>query len=113
MKAYMIVCAMAVALAASSFAFGQAVTYADRSGTITLGGTAQVLAPAWPGRHGCMVQNQSVGDLWVRDGGTAAAVQPSVRVPAGAQYLCQQPAPDAALSIIGATTAQAFAAREW
>jgi hypothetical protein len=36
-------------------ALAQAVTYADRSGTITAGGTAQVAIPAWSGRHGCMM----------------------------------------------------------
>lgn len=94
-------------------AHAQAVTYADRSGTITTGGTAQVLAPAFPGRHGCMIQNQSGGDLWVSEVGTAAPTQPSVKVPAGQQFLCMSPAAGAALSLFGATTAQAFAAREW
>ncbi len=80
---------------------------------MTAGGTAQALAPAFPGRHGCMVQNLSTGDLWVSEVGTAAAIQPSVKVPAGAQFLCMTPAPSTPLSIFGATTAQAFAAREW
>lgn len=103
----------AVLAALSAPAFGQALTYANRSGTITTGGTAQVLMPAWSARKGCTVQNQSTGDLWVSEIGTAAATQPSIRVPAGAQYICMSPAPGTALSIIGATTAQAFAAREW
>lgn len=96
-----------------SLAFGQAATtLQDRSGTITLGGTAQVLMPAAPSRRGCIVQNLSVADLWISDQGAAALVQPSIKVPAGAQFACVGP-PSAALSIIGATTAQAFAAREW
>ena len=57
-------------------------TYEDRSGTITAGGTAQVVLPAWNGRHGCVIQNQSAGSLWVsetaaRDRG--AAVDPDPR----------------------------------
>ena len=96
-----------------SAAWSQAVDYANRSGTITTGGAAQVLMPAWPGRHGCLMQNLSAGDLWVSEVGTAAATQPSIKVPAGSQYLCMVPASGQALSIFGATTAQAFAAREW
>jgi len=96
-----------------SFAAAQAVSQADRSGTIAAGGTAQVLMPAWSGRHGCVMQNQSTTDLWVSEVGTAAATQPSIKVPAGTQYICGNPAPGSALSVFGATTAQPFAAREW
>jgi hypothetical protein len=103
--------AVAVMLPAS--AWSQAVDYANRSGTITAGGVAQVLMPAWSGRHGCLMQNLSAGDLWVSEIGTAAATQPSIKVAAGAQYLCMAPASGQALSVFGATTGQAFAAREW
>ena len=110
--------AIAALLLLPALAFGQAVTQQDRSGTITLGGTAQVLAPAWSGRHACVIQNQSTGDLWVNATGTAAATQPSFKIPAGGQYICGdggQPggASAGAISIFGATTGQAFAAREW
>lgn len=106
--------ALAAALALlPSLAFGQAVTYADRSGTIAAGGTAQVLMPVSPQRRGCIVQNQSATDLWVSSAGTAAAAPPSFRLPAGAQYVCMAPAPSNVLSIFGATSAAAFAASEW
>lgn len=90
----------------------------DRSGTITLGGQAQQLLAAVPGnanRHGCMVQNLSSGDEWINDvGGTAAASQPSIWLPPGAVYTCAADnATGAVVSIYGATTGQAFAAREW
>ena len=88
-------------------------SYADRSGTITAGGTAQVVLPAWTGRHGCVIQNQSAGSLWVSETATAVAGPPSILIPAGQQFLCMSPASGQAYSIIGATTAQAFAAREW
>jgi hypothetical protein len=91
----------------------QALTYADRSGAITAGGTAQVALPAWPGRHGCVIQNQSAGSLWVSETATAVAGPPSILIPVGQQFLCMAPASGQAYSIIGATTAQAFAAREW
>ena len=91
----------------------QALTYADRSGTITTGGTAQVAMPAWSGRHGCVIQNQSTGSLWVSETATAVAGPPSILIPAGQQFLCMSPASGQAYSIIGATNLQAFAAREW
>jgi hypothetical protein len=101
------------ALMSPSVAWAQALTYADRSGTITTGGAAQVVLPAFPGRHGCMIQNQSAGSLWVSETATAVAAPPSILIPAGQQFLCMSPASGQAYSIIGATTAQAFAAREW
>jgi hypothetical protein len=94
-------------------ALAQAVTYADRSGTITAGGTAQVAIPAWSGRHGCMIQNQSAGSLWVSETATAVAGPPSILIPVGQQFLCMSPASGQAYSIIGASTTQAFVAREW
>ncbi len=90
------------------------VTPTNRSGTITAGGTAQVLMPSNPARMGFWLQNHSVGDLWINDLGPAAASQPSERIPAGALY--ETPitgCPVGAISIFGATTAQAFSAREW
>jgi len=103
----------ALLLPVAARAQAPALTYADRSGTITTGGAAQVAIPAWSGRHGCMIQNQSAGSLWVSETATAIAGPPSVLIPAGQQFLCMSPASGQAYSIIGATTAQAFAAREW
>ena len=94
-------------------ALPQARAYADRSGTITAGGTAQVVLPAWTGRHGCVIQNQSSANLWVSETAAAIAGPPAILIPAGQQFLCMSPASGQAYSIIGATTAQAFAAREW
>jgi len=106
----------AAAMLLPSLVAAQTVTMGNISGTITAGGTAQQLSGAFPGRKGCVVQNQSTGDLWINDQGTAAATQPSIKVPAGAQFICGSgygAAPGAALSIFGATTGQAFAGREW
>jgi hypothetical protein len=90
-------------------------TMVDRSGTITLGGTAQALMAANPARKGYLIQNNSAGVLWFNEiGGTAVLAQPSISLAAGALY--QSPSPGAsaaAISIIGATTGQAFTAREW
>lgn len=84
----------------------------DIGGTITLGGTAQTLAVKNGGRVGFWIQNQSSGDLYVSTVATAVADRTSLRIPAGALYenmagVC----PTGAISIIGATTGQAFAGR--
>lgn len=88
-------------------------SYTSRSGTITSGGAAQTLAAANTARRGFFIQNVSTGDLWIRDGGTAAATQPSIWIPAGAFFEYTNGVPTTALSIFGATTGQAFTAREW
>lgn len=89
-------------------------TPTDRSGTITTGGTAQTLMAANVGRRGFWVQNNSAGDLWIRGDGTAAATQPSLKLVPGAIY--ETPphmVSPGTVSIFGATTAQAFSAREF
>ncbi len=87
---------------------------ADRSGTITSGGSAQTLMAANSARRGFWIQNQSSGDLWISELGTAAATQPSIQIGAGAFYeSLATGTPVSAISIFGATTGQAFAAREW
>jgi hypothetical protein len=87
----------------------------DRSGTITAGGTAQQLAAANASRIGFSVQNLSTtADLWINSLGTAAAVQPSIKLSPGA-YFETPPGYGAvgAVSIFGATTGLAFSSREW
>jgi hypothetical protein len=94
------------------------------SGTITLGGTAQYIdqIPPRPMRRGFFIQNHSSGDLWVMNSATIAATmsQPSIRIPAGAMY--ETPSSGdlgggayeaGPITIIGATTGQAFTGRTW
>lgn len=89
-------------------------TKTDRSGTVTSGGTQQTLMALNASRRGFEVQNQSTGDLWISELGNAAATQPSIWLPPGAYYVPPDAGvPTAAISIFGATTGQAFAAREW
>ena len=93
---------------------GNPVSAINRGGTIAAGGAAQTLMAANLVRRGFELQNLSTGDLWISEFGDAAASQPSKRIAAGALY--ETPAhacPTAAISIFGATTGQAFAAREW
>ena len=86
-----------------------------RSGTVTAGGTAQALMAANATRRGWSLQNLSSGDLWINElGGTAAAAQPAVQIAPGASVVnVTNGVSLLAISLFGATTGQAFAAREW
>lgn len=93
---------------------GTGVTYADRSGTVAVGGTAQQIAAANPTRRGLFIMNLSSADLWFDSMGAAQAGIPSIRIGAGILY--ESPAhgvPVTAISVLGATSGQAFSAREW
>lgn len=94
--------------------FFPAVTPVNKSGTITVGGTAQVLAAANSARRGWWIRNNSTASLWVDDITTAVLAQPSLEIVPGGYY--EAPiggCSSLALSIIGATTSQSFTAREW
>lgn len=97
--------------------FSGTVTPTDRSSKITTGGTAQSLMGTNASRKGWFIQNQSTGDLWFNELGTAvisASTPQSFRLVPGAYYESSMGgAPGTAISIIGATTGQAFIAREW
>jgi hypothetical protein len=88
------------------------------SGSITTGGTAQVLATAVSSLNGFVgysVQNTSAGDLWINDeNATAVLASPSIKIVSGAIY---ESPPNrqalGALSIIGATTGQTFTAKRF
>lgn len=88
--------------------------YTNRSGTITVGGTAQTLMASNTARRGYRIQNLSSGDLWFNDkSGSATTGQPSNKLASGASY--ESPAfgcSTNSISIIGATTGQAFEAME-
>lgn len=84
------------------------------SGTVTAGGTAQNAAAANSGRVGFSIQNQSSGVLWFSTLATAVDSQPSIKLLPGAYY--ESPpggAGTGALSVLGATTGQSWAGREW
>lgn len=93
----------------------------DRSGTIAAGGTAQQLAAANSARRYLLIQNLSTGVLWVSTTTTAVVGQPSIALKActaandgtgGALVYEGSFIPTGAVSIIGATTSQAYSARE-
>jgi len=88
-------------------------TSTDKSGTIATGGTAQAAIALNANRRGFYIQNLSAGVLWISDTTTAVAASPSIKIPVDGLYESMPGnCPTAAISIIGATTGQAFAARE-
>jgi hypothetical protein len=94
-----------------------AATYTNRSSTIATGGTAQAFAAANTSRRGYRVQNLSGTNLYINDkGATAVATQTgaSFTLIPGAMYESSgSGVSTAAISIIGATTSQAFEGAEW
>lgn len=105
---------MIVWLLAILIGTAHAATITDRSGVIALGGVAQTLMASNASRHGCSIQNESQYDLWFNELGTAAASQPSHLLTAGSEWICPSNGiPTGAISIYGAVTSEAFAAKEW
>lgn len=87
---------------------------ADGSGAIVTGGTAQSLFGGVTPTNGYLVANNSTATLYVSDVGTATGGGAGIPISAGAVW--QTPPgykPPGAVSIYGATTGQAFAARRW
>lgn len=82
----------------------------DRSSTT--GGTAQVLLAANANRKGIEFFNNSVGSIWLNVVGTAAAGGGSIEVRSGG-YWSPPVVPVTAISVIGATTGQAFTCWEY
>lgn len=87
----------------------------DGSGTITAGGVAQDLFGGTIPANGYMVQNLSANPLYVNELAVASAGAGSILIPAsGSMWITPQIwKPDAAISIFGGTTGQAFTARRW
>jgi hypothetical protein len=84
-------------------------TFTNRSGTVTAGGTAQTPMAANLVRKAWFFQNNSTGDLWISFVGTAVATQPSVKIsPGGVAQSAGGFVSTQALSVLGATTGQAF-----
>ena len=83
----------------------------SRSGSITLGGTAQDLAAANTSRKSLTIQNISSGDLWINENGGTASVEgtDAYRLTPGAWASAST---NEKVSIIGATTGQKFTAME-
>lgn len=89
-------------------------TLTSISGTITSGGSAQNAVASNAARKGYLLQNQSNASLWFNTLAAAIQGQPSLELKAGQSYETPPGGQGTgAISIIGSTTGQAFAAREW
>lgn len=86
----------------------------DGSGTIVAGGTAQVLFAGVVPTNGYLIANNSSQTLYVSDVGAATAGGASIPISAGALFITPSGYnPTGAVSLLGTTTGQAFAARRW
>jgi hypothetical protein len=86
----------------------------DGSGTIGVGGVAQLLFGGIVPVNGYLVANNSSATLYVSDVGAASAGGASIPIAQGTVFVTPPGyKPTGAVSIFGASTAQAFAARRW
>ena len=87
----------------------------DGSGAVAAGGSAQLLFGGIIPAHGFLVQNNSSAALWISDVGTASAGGASIQLAANGDTFMTPSGykPAGAVSLYGATTGQAFAARRW
>lgn len=90
------------------------VTFTNKSGTITVGGTAQSAAAARKGRSYFFLQNPSTEteSLWFSLDATAVAASPSIELQPGQSYESGAVVPIGAVSVIAATTGHKFTAKE-
>ena len=86
----------------------------DGSGTVIAGGTAQSLFGGVVPVNGWLIANNSSAPLYVSDVGVATAGGASIPVTPGAMFATPPGyKPAGAVSLFGATTGQAYAARRW
>lgn len=86
----------------------------DGSGTVAVGGSAQTLFGGVVPINGWLVANNSAAALYVSDVGAATAGAASVPVAPGAVFATPSGyKPAGPVSLYGASTGQAYAARRW
>jgi hypothetical protein len=86
----------------------------DGSGTVGTGGTAQTLFGGVVPINGWLVANNSSAILYVSDVGAATIGGASIPIPPSAVFATPSGyKPAGAISLYGATTGQAYAARRW
>jgi hypothetical protein len=85
-------------------------TEQDRSGVITLGGTAQIVMAANSARRGAFIQNLSAAEMYVRTDADASPAPGSEWLPPGSRW--STGANTGAISLYGASIGQAFTAKE-
>jgi hypothetical protein len=92
-----------------------AAAASDGSGAVAAGGSAQTLFGGLVPANGFLVQNNSSAALWICDVGAASAGGASIQLAANGGVFATPSGykPAGAVSLYGATTGQAFAARRW
>lgn len=86
----------------------------DGSGTVSVGGTAQILFGGVVPGNGWLVANNSSATLYVSDVGAATAGGASIPIAPGAVFPTPSGyRPAGPVSLYGAAGGQAFAARRW
>jgi hypothetical protein len=92
-----------------------AAAASDGSGTVAAGGSAQTLFGGIVPANGFLVQNNSSAALWISDVGAASAGGAALQIAANGGLFVTPSGykPAGAVSLFGATTGQAFAARRW
>jgi hypothetical protein len=86
----------------------------DGSGAVVTGGAAQTLFGGVAPMNGWLVANNSSAAVYVSDVGTATPGGASIPVAPGAVFATPSGyKPAGAVSLYGATTGQAYAARRW
>lgn len=87
----------------------------DGSGAVATGGGAQTLFGGIVPDNGFLVQNNSSAALWISDVGIASVGGASIQIAANGGIFATPSGykPAGAVSLYGATTGQAFAARRW
>lgn len=92
-----------------------AAAASDGSGTVATGGSAQTLFGGAAPANGFLVQNNSSAAVWICDTGTASSGGASIQIAPNGGFFATPSGykPAGVVSLFGATTGQAFAARRW
>jgi len=86
--------------------------FIDKSGTIAVGGTSQVVSAALNTRRYLVFQNHSDTDMWINFGTAAVAGQPSVKIFANGGAYEPLVAPFGSINVICATGGKTFTCKE-
>jgi hypothetical protein len=108
-----VACSSAGQLQVSFGLGGQSVALTDGSGSITTGGTSQQIFAANATRQYLFIENLSSGNLYVNFGSAATQGSGSIMiVPNGSFVMENGTVSNQTVNIIGATSAQAFTAKQ-
>jgi hypothetical protein len=89
------------------------VSVVDKSGTIAVANTSQVVAAANPSRTYFVFQNVSDKVMWLNFGGAATLTQPSLQInPGGSITISGPTVVSDSVNVIGPNAGKAFTAKE-